>query len=81
VVKQYDEVRARRGAFDYRSFAERTAKARYNRLREGIPAWWKSKNWEKRLRDMKALRGRVQSEKDVAKDFKEEFRTDHKQEQ
>jgi len=80
VVKKYEEVRARRGAVDYASFAQKMARARYNRMRDGIPAWWKSKNWEKRLRDMKALRGRMQSEKDVAKDFKEEFRTDHRQE-
>jgi hypothetical protein len=83
VIKKYEEARARRdGAkIDYASFAEKMARRRYNRMRDGIPAWWKSKNWERRLKDTMALRGRVRAEKDVAKEFKEEFRTDHRQEQ
>ena len=79
VIKQYEAVKSRRGAVDYGLFARKMAGARYN-LRDGIPAWWKSKNWERRLKDAMALRGRVHVEKDVAKEFKEEFRTDHRRE-
>jgi hypothetical protein len=51
VIKKYEEVRARDGAkIDYASFAEKMARGRYNWVRDGIPAWWKSRNWEKRLK-------------------------------
>jgi hypothetical protein len=52
------------------------ARARYDRIRDGLPAWWKSKNWERRLKDIMALRSRVHSEKDVADKYTEEFRKD-----
>jgi hypothetical protein len=80
VIKQYEAVRTRDGAkTDHRAFAEKMARARYNWVRDGLPAWWKSKNWEKRLKDTMALRGRVHSEKDVADKYTEEFRKDHRQ--
>jgi hypothetical protein len=78
VIRQHDEVQARRGAVDYASSARKMAKARYNGLREGLPAWWQSPNWEKRLKDKMALRGRVQSETNVADEDMEEFRTHHR---
>jgi hypothetical protein len=80
VIKQYEQVKSRRGAVDYASFAQKMAKARYDQLRDGLPAWWTSKNWEKRLKDKMALRGRVQSEKNVADEYMEEFRKHHRRE-
>jgi hypothetical protein len=79
-IKQYEAVRAREGAnINYASFAKKMAQTRYNRIREGIPAWWKSKNWEKRLKDVNALRGRVHVEKVIADKYTEEFRKDHRE--
>jgi hypothetical protein len=81
VIKQYEAVKSRRGAVDYGAFAQKMWKARYNRIRDGIPAWCTSKNWERRLRDIMALRGRVHSEKNIADEYTEEFRKHNRQEQ
>jgi hypothetical protein len=80
VIKEYEKVRLRRGIrIDHAAFGEEMERARYDHEREGIPAWWKSKNWERRLRNILGLRGRVSAERDVADAYTEEIRARNRQ--
>jgi hypothetical protein len=80
VVKKYEKVRLRRGIhIDHAAFGEEMERARYDHEREGIPAWWKSKNWERRLKDILGLRGRVRTERDVADAYTDEIRERNRQ--
>jgi hypothetical protein len=80
VIKKYEKVRLRRGIrIDHAAFGEEMERARYDHEREGIPAWWKSKNWERRLKDILGLRGRVKAETDVADAYTEEIRARNRQ--
>jgi len=67
VLKKYEKVRLDRGAkIDPDALAEEMKQAGYDPTREGLPPWWKSRNWERRLRDIIAIRGRMRAEKQVA---------------
>lgn len=80
VIKKHERVRLKRGVkIDHGAFAEELDMAKYDPEREGIPAWWKSKNWERRLKDILAARGRMKTEKDVADEYTEAARKSNRQ--
>lgn len=72
VIKKYEKMRLRRGVkIDRGALAEEMERARYDD-REGIPPWWKSENWARRLKNVAALRKRVKIETDVADAYTED---------
>lgn len=74
VIKKYERVRLRRRVkIDDAAFAEEMERAAYDPERDGLPTWWKSENWERRLKDILAVRGRVKTEKEAQSRMRNEY--------
>lgn len=77
VIMRYEKMKMKmkRGVkIDPAQFGKTLGSAMYNR-REGVPAWWKSENWRRRL---EALRGRMKVEKDIVDDAIDDLRERNK---
>ena len=78
VLLKQQKMRMRRGVkVDPVTLGEELGGAMYNMEREGLPPWWKSENWRRRLKTLraeKALRERLKAEKDIVDDETERLR-------
>lgn len=66
IFRKHEKVSIKRGVkVDHVAMGEELGGAMYNMEREGVPAWWKSENWKRRL---EKLRERLKVERDIVDD-------------
>jgi len=74
-ILKHEKMKMKRGVtIDHEAVAGEISRAQYDPERDGIPVWWKSANWARRLKNAAALRSRVKTERQVADEYTEELR-------